>query len=271
MSKTVKVTIHKTTTDLQELQIAALSQLGFEGFEQKENELDAFIQIGLFNEELLQHCLNKHELNYTIEIIEEQNWNALWESNFEPVQVANFVAIRANFHPPSSNVQYEIVITPKMSFGTGHHATTYMMVEQMQSIPFKNASVFDFGTGTGILAILAEKLGANAVTAIDNDDWSIDNALENINTNQSQKISIYKADVPPKEVEFDIILANINKHIILQHLSSLCSCLKNKGVLLLSGLLAEDEKDILEYTLQLGLRHHTTTSKEQWIAMLFTH
>ncbi len=270
MSKTVKVTVSPADIATQELLIAELSESGFEGFEQKDTELDAFIEDVHFKEEFIQQLTGKYGLNYTVEYISEQNWNALWESNFEPVQVNNFVAIRANFQPPATDVEHEIIITPKMSFGTGHHATTYMMVEQMQRLPFNHASVFDFGTGTGILAILAEKLGAAVITAIDNDDWSIDNARENFSTNHTERITLYKADKPPEQGVFEIILANINKHIILQNLSSLYSLLQKKGTLLVSGLLAADETDILEYAGKEGLQHRKTVCRDQWIAITFT-
>ena len=270
MSKTVRVTVYPADIATQELLVAELSESGFEGFEQKDTELDAFIEDVLFKEDIIQQLTGKYGLHYTVEYINEQNWNALWESNFEPVQVNNFVAIRANFHPPVTEVEHEIIITPKMSFGTGHHATTFMMVEQMQLLPFKHASVFDFGTGTGILSILAEKLGATAITAIDNDDWSIDNARENFTTNHTERIRLFKADKPPEQGLFEIILANINKHIILQNLSSLYSLLQKNGTLLVSGLLAADEKDIQEYAVKTGLQHRKTVYRDQWIAMLFT-
>src|SRR5205085_7037613 len=137
-----------------------------------------------------------------------------WEKNFERVIIDDFVAIRAPFHKPIQKVTHEIVITPKMSFGTGHHATTFMMIQQMQDVDFKNKKVLDFGTGTGILAILAEKLGATKITAIDNDEWSISNANENIKTNNCRNIQLLLSDSPMLSQKFDVILANINKSVI---------------------------------------------------------
>ncbi len=132
---------------------------------------------------MLNDLTSSLQLSFSKTIIEETNWNQVWESNFDPVIVDDFVAVRAHFHEPIKNVQHEIVITPKMSFGTGHHATTYMMMQQMRELDFAGKNVFDFGTGTGVLAILAEKLGAQKVIAIDNDDWSIENADENVKRN----------------------------------------------------------------------------------------
>src|SRR5205809_7074705 len=143
-------------------------------------------------------------------MIAEQNWNSIWEENFQPVIIQNAVAIRAHFHQPITTVQHEIIITPKMSFGTGHHATTYLMLEQMTSIDFAGKSVLDYGTGTGVLSIYAEKLGAAAITAIDNDEWSINNAAENIQQNNCKKINLALGNKPPAKHIYQVELANIN-------------------------------------------------------------
>jgi len=179
------------------------------------------------------------------------------------------VAIRADFHAPIVNVENEILITPKMSFGTGHHATTFLMMQQMRNIDFNNKSVFDFGTGTGILAILAEKLGATSVFAIDNDEWSIENAKENAAKNACMHIDLALKDDPGGEETFDIILANINKNVILTYLSVLVNRLKKGGYLLLSGLLKEDEEDIQQAANQLPVKYISTTHKNNWICIMF--
>jgi ribosomal protein L11 methyltransferase len=142
---------------------------------------------------------------------------------------------------------HEIIITPKMSFGTGHHATTNMMIEQMKEIDFKKKTVFDFGTGTGILAILAEKLGAEKIIAVDNDDWSIENAIENINRNNCKKISIKKAFDADTGNKSDIILANINRNVIVDNFNSICKHLTHPGILLISGILEKDVDEILSH------------------------
>jgi ribosomal protein L11 methyltransferase len=207
--------------------------------------------------------------NYKESVIVETNWNKLWESNFEPVIVNDFCAIRADFHSAITNVQHEIIITPKMSFGTGHHATTYMMIEQMEMIDCKEKVFFDFGTGTGVLAILAEKSGAATVTAIDNDNWSINNAAENITRNDCTKINLYNSEKIPSDMLFDIILANINRNVILENLSLLYNQVKPDGILLLSGLLAEDEADITISATKLSLRKGTILHKNDWISIRF--
>ncbi|MBS1627084.1 MAG: 50S ribosomal protein L11 methyltransferase [Bacteroidetes bacterium] len=262
----VEVTI-KADLQLQEILIAELENVDFESFEQNDENLKAFIKTDLFDDVRLNFIINKYNLNYSKSIIKEQNWNELWESNFQPVIVGDFVAVRASFHEPIVNIVHEIIITPKMSFGTGHHATTFMMMELMKQIDFKGKQVADFGTGTGVLAILAEKLGAAKVWATDNDDWCIDNASENFKNNFSQNIDIQKVNSFYSNKKFDIILANINKNIILENFQSLSNSLLPNGILLLSGLLIADEADILSKVVTLKLNHKLTREKNGWLAI----
>lgn len=249
--------------------VAELSLLGYEGFEQTETAVKAYLTEADFDSIDLNNLLNKYSLSYSKSIIEMKNWNEVWESNFEPVQVDDFVGIRADFHPSFSNVVHEIVITPKMSFGTGHHATTYMVMKLMQGMDFAGKTVFDFGTGTGILAILAEKLGAGKVTAVDNDDWCIENASENTSINNCKVIDIQKSDKMNDNVLYDVILANINRNIILDNLAALGKSLNTNGQLILSGLLKEDETDIINACDMIGLRHNATLDRNGWIALWF--
>lgn len=251
----------------QEILISKLSDSGVDGFEQTENTLIAYFNENTFKSyevnELLKNC------SFNINIVREQNWNKVWENNFQPVVVNNFCAIRAEFHEPILKVEHEIVITPKMSFGTGHHATTYMMIEQMRYINFNHKTVFDFGTGTGILAILSKKLGAANVVAIDIDAWSIDNAKENVTRNHCSNISLsLSTQIPHKK--FDIILANINRNVILDYLPQLKKTLSAKGYLLLSGLLSSDENDIVEACTKNKLLLVKQTERNNWISLLFT-
>lgn len=254
---------------MQELLIAELALIGYDGFEESDTVLKAYVAEAVFNEIELNILLNKHDLKYSKSIINKQNWNALWESNFEPVQVDDFVGIRASFHPSFNNVAHEIVITPKMSFGTGHHATTYSVMQLMRNLDFKGATVFDFGTGTGILAILAEKLGAAKLLAVDNDDWCIENASENILINTCHNIDIQKVDRLILDEKYQIILANINKNIILENIKTLAAGLEKNGDLILSGLLKEDEPDILAACGELKLVHKLTIERSGWIACRF--
>jgi ribosomal protein L11 methyltransferase len=195
----------------------------------------------------------------------------LWESNFEPVVVEDFCKVRADFHPASGSAKHDIIITPKMSFGTGHHATTYMMIQQMRDLDFKGKAVADFGTGTGILAILAEKLGSSKVVAIDYDEWSIQNAEENILKNGCTAISLQQADTFSPPENFDIILANINRNVILDNLDGLVFGLNAKAFLLISGILKEDEKDIVAACINRNLSYIKTVNRNQWISILFAN
>jgi ribosomal protein L11 methyltransferase len=208
------------------------------GFEQTDESLKAYFPESDFAQDDIIAIVKGYD--YTRSEIAEQNWNAVWEQNFQPVIVDDFCAVRAHFHEPITTVQHEIVITPKMSFGTGHHATTYMMLQQMQHIDFQNKSVFDFGTGTGILAILAEKLGALKITAIDVDDWSIENAGENFERNGCHRITVSLSSNLPNET-FDVVLANINRNVIIQYLAALMKIIGPNGLVLFSGLMVDDE------------------------------
>lgn len=268
MNNTIQVTIHVNDENVRDELIARLSIVQYDAFEEKENELAAFIKEESFDGEALKNILNAYEVNYTKSCIQDQNWNALWESNFEPVIVDDFCAIRAEFHKPFLNKKHEIIITPKMSFGTGHHATTYMMISEMRQIDCKNKQVADFGTGTAVLAILSEKLGSKYVWAIDNDDWSIDNAKENIEKNGCENIIIEKTDGFNPKQQFDVILANINRNIILGNAENIASGLSDKGRLLLSGLLKADEADVVFAFRQKGFQHISTAEKNNWICLL---
>jgi len=270
MNKYIQVEIQTISTEQSELLMAELSVIGFEGFEEDENLLKAFIPEKDFAETLIDEIAARNEVSYYQTTIEETNWNAVWESNFEPVTIENFVGIRAHFHESIKGVEHEIVITPKMSFGTGHHATTFMMIQQMKEIDFANKKVFDFGTGTGILAILAERLGAEKILAVDNDDWSIENTKENLERNNCVKVDLKKADDASMNENFDIVLANINKNVILENFLLLTQQLKPGGVLLLSGLLEEDEKDILSAAGKFSLLLRKITKNSNWISLRFS-
>ncbi len=250
--------------------IAELSLCGYDGFEESTASLKAFIKEDEFDKVFIQALSEKYHFKYSSSIIPYQNWNQLWESNFEPISVDDFVGVRADFHQPIENVLHEIIITPKMSFGTGHHATTFMMMQLMKGIDFTNKTVLDFGTGTGILAILAEKLNASKIIAIDNDDWCIENAGENLLKNNCQNIEIKKGESANLNQPFQVIIANINRNIILDNITYLVDNLIVGGSLLLSGLLKEDETEIRESCGKFGLRFEKIVEKNGWIALEFT-
>lgn len=269
MENCIEIIIETPDEETKEMIMALLAAADFDGFEETENFLKAYCAQQKFDEVLLNEILQPFDVKFKTTIIAAQNWNAVWESNFEPVVIEDFVAVRASFHKKITGVLHEIVITPKMSFGTGHHATTFMMMQQMHALDFENKTVFDFGTGTGILAILAEKLGAKKVFAIDNDEWSFENASENIVQNNCSKINLQLLDTPQTDETFDIILANINKNIILEYLRALVKIVKQKGIILLSGLLAEDEADIAFAGASLSLSLQKKLVKDKWICLCY--
>jgi len=265
----IKITFADLQPEQKEILIAQLADAGYEGFEEKDTSLDAFINSKSFDKVIVNEISFKYQTSYTKEKIAETNWNQVWESNFEPVIVNDYVAIRADFHKPITNTKFEIVITPKMSFGTGHHATTYMMIELMKQLNLNGRSVLDFGSGTGILAILAEKEGAKNIDAIDNDDWSIANACENFEKNNCTKINLRKASNAVSDIRFDVVLANINKNVIIENLALLSEQLNNDGQVLLSGLLKEDKDEILSIATELSLKLKKELIRNNWIALEF--
>ncbi len=273
--------------------VAELADLGFDGFNEEElrpgqndgvalsnglgigaGHCKTFMLADQFEEDQVQNELdiifNKYGLTYSKSIIKEQNWNAVWESNFDPVRVGDFVGIRAHFHPTfEPAVEFDIKITPKMSFGTGHHPTTFTMIQLMQKIDFDAKTVYDFGTGTGILAILAEKLGAKKVHAVDNDDWCIENAEENISNNESKVITIEKVESALQKQQYDIVLANVNRHIIEANMDELTLIGKPDGILVLSGLLIEDQSDIVKLASSKGWKLQQIQPLNGWVSILF--
>jgi ribosomal protein L11 methyltransferase len=283
-----------------EILVAQLSDLGFDGFNEEEAATGINNGVGMSSvlgttaglgegaghcktfilsaeyidnniEFELNNIFKQYNLKYSKSIIKEENWNAIWESNFEPVRVGDFVGILANFHPPfDPPVQYEIHITPKMSFGTGHHGTTFTVMQMMEEMDFKGKSVYDFGTGTGILAILAEKLGAADVLGVDNDDWCIENANENLQNNDSKVIVIKKVVSAIQNRTFDIILANVNRHIIEANMVELTNISKVGSLLVLSGLLIEDQSDMIQLANLNGWKFHQQKHMNGWISLLFS-
>jgi ribosomal protein L11 methyltransferase len=251
-----------------EILIALLADAGFESFEETENSLLAFIKEAGFEEDSLEEILKIVPVNYALTVVPQQNWNTQWEESFEPILVNDFVGIRAFFHLPIHQVKYEIIITPKMSFGTGHHATTYMMIEQMEALEFTNKNVVDFGTGTAVLAILAEKMGAESITAIDYDEWSIENSMENAGANNCSRIHLVQAETIASGGRYDIILANINLNVILDNLSAIKAAGKKGSHILLSGFMKADEATMLNALEETGISQLKTTQKGEWISIL---
>lgn len=295
----IQIAFNFNSQDQFELLVAQLADLGFDGFNEEEaatginngvgmssvlgattglgagaGQCKTFISSTDFEakgiEKELEIIFKQHSLTYLKSIVKEENWNAIWESNFEPVRVGDFVGIRAHFHPIfEPAVQYEIKITPKMSFGTGHHATTFTVIQMMEHLSFTGKLVYDFGTGTGVLAILAEKLGAVNVLAVDNDDWCIENSKENILNNDSKGILIKKVDSAYQDRQFDIILANVNRHIIEANMQELTHVAHSGSELILSGLLMEDQEDMIQLAAKHGWNFVRSQPLNGWVSILF--
>jgi ribosomal protein L11 methyltransferase len=274
MSAYIEISILVKDDPESDILVAQLSRIGFEGFEEEENLLHAYIPQTLYDETQLQQTileakrLEKADMEnlFSVKQIEPKNWNEEWEKDFQPVILDDFCAIRADFHKKIPNVKHELLITPKMSFGTGHHATTFMMLEAMRNIDFYAEKVLDFGTGTGVLAILAEKMGAVEIRAIDLDSWSIENARENIAANNASHISLEQKDSLTGEAVFDIILANINLQVILQNMGFLWQHLDEKGVVIASGVLSSDEGKIRQLATETGFLMTILLIRGNWMS-----
>lgn len=256
-----------------EILIAMIASLPFESFVENEKGFAAYIPSELDEEEAVKNILSTLEdvqVSYVRQEIEQQNWNEEWEKNFEPILVNDQCAIRADFHAPYENIPYEILITPKMSFGTGHHSTTHLMVEYILENNFEGKDLLDMGCGTSILAILAMKKGANYAECIDIDEWAVENSIENAKKNNVH-IDAKMGDASLLgNKNFDTILANINKNILMRDIPKYVEVLNDKGDLFLSGLLDIDFNDILAKCNDNGLKFVSKKQRNEWIALHFT-
>lgn len=253
--------------------IAELGYAGFESFIENEDGVTAYIQKDDWNENILKdvQITNNEEfkISFSIKEIEQVNWNAEWEKNFNPIEVDNICTVRAPFHT-KPNTKYDIVIEPKMSFGTGHHETTHMMIQHLLQLDLKDKKVLDMGCGTGILAILAEKMGANPIDAIDIDNWCYENSIENVERNNCKHISVYEGDVSMiNDKEYDVIIANINRNILLEDIPHYSKSLNKNGVLLLSGFYKDDILSISKKCDEFGLKLSESVEKNYWVAIKF--
>ena len=256
-----------------EILIAELGYVGFESFVENDNGVIAYIQKEEHNDILLNDIFilknDEFKIEYQKEEIAQVNWNEEWEKNFNPIEIENAVHIRAPFHE-KNNFKHDIIIEPKMSFGTGHHQTTHMMVKHLLNLDLKDKTVLDMGCGTGVLAILAEMLGAKKLDAIDIDNWCYLNSIENIERNNCTKISVYEGDASLLiNKKYDVIIANINRNILLNDIKTYCNCLEENGTLLLSGFYQEDipiiDKEVSKYNLKLG----TIQEMKNWVALRY--
>lgn len=257
-----------------EILTAYLGELNFEGFYEKEDVLYAFISQELYSEidfkKTLKIFQEKTEVRYDLKELPHQNWNAQWESNFDPVFIENELAIVAPFHKIEKGFKRRILIEPKMSFGTGHHQTTYMMCKAIINDRLEGASILDMGSGTGVLAILCEIEGAKSILAIDIEPWSVENCAQNAIDNKCTKIESLLGDVDLIEGRsFDRIFANINKNILLRQITQYAKSLNPKGFLYLSGFFNSDASDLKESAQKLGLQFQGKTELENWCMLVF--
>lgn len=268
---TVVVDPNEPWTDLL---IAEFGELGFESFQETLEGFKAYIPTVDFNAELLnQISLAEDEqglvhYSFSIKKIDSQNWNQIWESNFEPVDVEGQCYIRAPFHTPKHNYPYEIIIEPKMSFGTGHHETTTLMVQWGLETDFASKAVLDMGCGTGILAILAAIRGANPVTAIDNYIFAYENTVENIQRNNTPDIEVLHGDASLLgDTMYDIVLANITRNVLMEDIPKFVEVLNPQGELFMSGFFAQDMPDIVGQAESCGMKFLGYKQNKEWVAV----
>lgn len=253
--------------------IAELGAAGFESFVETESGVEAYIQENDWNESILEFIdifkSDIAKINYTSERIEQTNWNEEWEKNFHPIIVDDICSVRAPFHE-KPNTKYDIIIIPKMSFGTGHHETTHMMIQHLLKTDISGKSALDMGCGTGVLAILSEMEGAQPIDAIDIDNWCYLNSLENVERNNCQHISVYEGDATLLNGKsYDLIIANINRNILLDDIKVYDSVLNPSGILLLSGFYKDDIPIIENECSKYGLTLTDSLEKNQWVGLKF--
>ena len=258
-----------------EILVAELGELPFESFIESDFGVVAYIQKQFWNENILEdlHILTSPEfvVSYTIEEIEQVNWNEEWEKNFEAIEVDGICHVRAPFHP-KTEAEYDIVIEPKMSFGTGHHETTHMMIQHLLETDVAGKKTLDMGCGTAILAILAEMKGAQPIDAIDIDNWCYLNSIENVERNNCSQITVYEGEAALlKGKQYDVIIANINRNILLNDMQSYVDCLNKNGILLLSGFYNEDIPFIDASCTEKGLTYVKKFERNNWVSLKYVN
>ena len=258
-----------------EILMAELEYTPFESFEETENGLSAYIQKQLWTDDVLKDIQilesPEFEISYIVEEIEQVNWNEEWEKNFEAIDVDGKCHVRAPFHP-KTNAEYDIVIEPKMSFGTGHHETTHMMIQHLLEMNVEGLKTLDMGCGTAILAILAEMKGAQPIDAIDIDNWCYLNSIENAERNNCKHISVYEGDAALLAgKKYDLIIANINRNILLNDMQSYCDCLNKGGIILFSGFYEEDIPFIDASCTEKGLTYVKKFQRNNWVSLKYVN
>lgn len=270
-----QIPIRTWSNSEREILLARMSEIGFEGFIEEEDQIHAFIPKEVFSGDLLNQMIDElsvhgMKVQYMYHETPEQNWNQEWEKKFEPVRIKEKLLIRAPFHHSGNDLPCTIIIEPKMSFGTGHHHTTRLMIEAMMKAELEGCNVLDMGCGTGVLGIYACTRGASRVLGVDNDQWAFENALENVEKNGASSMEVRFGDVSSLEDEvFDVLLANITRNILVRDLPVYEQHLTRGGILLVSGFLAEDVQYVLNAAYQCGLEHLGTAELSNWISLSF--
>ena len=260
--------------DQADILLAELGEIGFDIFEDSDTGLIAYCQTDLFDLVVFKDLISRYQflgpIQYEIQEIQKQNWNAVWETNYDPIRIADLVFIRANFHPSEPGYQIEIVINPKMSFGTGHHETTFQMSKALFDLHLTDKSVLDAGTGTGILAFVAKKLGAAFVRGFDIDEWSVENSIENASLNGCEELEFGMGTILDESArQYDVLLANINRNILLDEMGEYADRIVSGGDLLLSGFYTEDIPMLVERAEALGLKYVSQSEKNRWACLRF--
>lgn len=262
----------KVTIDSSEEWLLGLlwTTYSFESFEEQESSIIGYMPSIVFDDErdAISELLASHDISWTSEVLPPTNWNAEWEKNFTPIEVGDICYVRADFHPAKPGFQHTILINPKMAFGTGHHETTYMMMERMARLQLSNSAVFDYGCGTGILAVLASLMGARHIDAIDIEEESYKNTLENCDINSITNVSAYEATLDSFDAKvYDVILANINRNVLMNSADELYRRLAPGGTILLSGILKVDEPLIQSVYSNAGFRLQDVHQRGDWLCI----
>ena len=262
--------------ELADMLVAELGEVGFDTFEDHDAGFCAYTTEEAFDRDAVAEIMSRYqgigELEFSDRVITRQNWNAEWEKNFQPLVIAGRVSVRAPFHPRPAGVEYDIEIMPRMSFGTGHHETTALMLENQLDLDHRGQRVLDMGCGTGILAIMAEKLGARQVLAVDVEPWTVENARDNAQENHCRTIEcrLGGAEILAGEAPFDIILANINRNVLLEDMAAYVRLLPSGNPILFSGFYEEDLAKITAEATRLGLVYNRHRTLRSWVSVIFT-
>lgn len=265
----------KADREESDILIALLGEIEYEMFEEYDEGIKAYIPSAKFSADALKTLFSENKnfesIKYVTQIIPDKNWNEEWEKNFEPVVIQNRIYVRAPFHKPMTEIEYELVIEPKLAFGTGHHATTSLMLQYLLELNIEGKTVLDMGCGSGILAVFASKRGATGILAVDIDEWSVVNTIENCDKNFVGNVNVVQGDVKViRDQHFDVILANINRNIICNDLSDYVAALAAGGHLLLSGFMYEDENIIRSHAVRFSLKEISVKRERGWSSMHFT-